>query len=261
VFAEAAFIGLAEVTNVSRHRAYNEWHQLDHRPENLALPGVIHGERWVRSPDCAEAGVRPSSELGDPHYLNMYWFRAPADRSRAEWSELAERSLQWGRRPDIRWTTRAFMGFFRPVKGYVNPRVLVSPEALVFRPNRGVYVSVTRVASPRSPAAEDLYRWYDTVRIPDLVSCTGAAGAWTFAEESAFAEARDLTGQAPPPGVRVLLVYLDADPLEFMADLAVRAVDWAATGRDRDRDGLEEDLLVGPLRAITPWQWDWFDPR
>ena len=29
------------------HRRYNEWHQLDHRPENLALPGVAWGDRWA----------------------------------------------------------------------------------------------------------------------------------------------------------------------------------------------------------------------
>lgn len=27
-------------SNTEDHRRYNQWHQLDHRPENLALPGV-----------------------------------------------------------------------------------------------------------------------------------------------------------------------------------------------------------------------------
>ena len=50
-----AYFSFAEITDRTRHHEFNEYHQLDHRPENLALPGVIFGERWVRTPDCAQA--------------------------------------------------------------------------------------------------------------------------------------------------------------------------------------------------------------
>jgi hypothetical protein len=39
VFSERVFFSFVELTDPSQHRAYNEWHQLDHRPENLLLPG------------------------------------------------------------------------------------------------------------------------------------------------------------------------------------------------------------------------------
>src|SRR5215217_4797281 len=109
MFAPKTFFSFTEVPNPANHRAYNEWHQLDHRPENLLLPGVAWGERWVHSPDCATVTTAPDPALARLHYLNMYWFRDPVEASTAEWSELAERSFHWGRRDDIRLANRLLM--------------------------------------------------------------------------------------------------------------------------------------------------------
>jgi hypothetical protein len=251
VLAPKAFFSFTEIPDPRDHRAYNEWHQLDHRPENLALPGVRWGERWVRSPDCAEVGPTPAPELRDLHYVNMYWFSEPVEVSTAAWSELAERTFHWGRRDDVRLANRLLMDFFRPVKGYVNARVLVSPDVLPFRPNRGVHVTVSRIDEPRRPEVEELFRWYDRVRIPAVLGCTGAAGAWTFAGESTFTTALDLSGEASPSTTRIVLVYLDDDPLTFTEELAALPVDHDTS--------LETTLFSGSLRAITPWEWDWFE--
>jgi hypothetical protein len=247
------FFSFTEIPDVLDHRAYNEWHQLDHRPENLSLPGVLWGERWVRSPDCEAMGTAPDHTLARLHYLNMYWFREPVEESTAEWSSLAERSFHWGRRDDVHVAKRLLMGFFRPIKGYVNDRVLVSADALPFRPTRGIHVSVTRIDEPRTPEAEARFRWYDRSRIPALLRCRGAAGAWSFASESTFTSALDLTGDASPVSTRIVIVYLDADPGDVVEDLAQLPV-------DADVETIETTLLSTPLRTIIPWQWDWFDP-
>jgi hypothetical protein len=246
-----AFFSFTEVPDPTQHRAYNEWHQLEHRPENLRLPGVEWGERWVHSPDCA-----PLATVGDPafaalHYVNMYWFGSPAAGATAEWSALAERSFHWGGRADVHLATRLHMEFFRPVRGYVNPRVRVDADVLPYRPNRGVHISVTKVDEPRSGAAEKLFAWYDRERLPASLACDGVAGAWTFASESTFASALDLSGGEPPPSVRVVLTYLDDDPLAVAPRIA--ALDGPPDA------SVERTLFAGPLRAITPWQWDWFD--
>jgi hypothetical protein len=264
MFAPRAFFSFTEVPDPQDHRAYNEWHQLDHRPENLLLPGVAWGERWVRSPDCADAGTGNGTGAPDPtlarlHYLNMYWFREPVAESSRAWSDLGERSFQWGRRGDVHIANRLLTQFFRPVKGYVVPRVSVSAEALAFRPNRGVHLEVTRVDDPHDPAAERLFGWYDTVRIPDLLGCAGAAGAWTFASESTFTPAPGPSGEAGPAGTRILLVFLDGDPRAFAAEVGERAAGWRDAGRLPDHSDVEATLFSGPLRAITPWEWDWFD--
>jgi hypothetical protein len=263
MLAARTWFSFAEIPDPAQHRAYNEWHQLDHRPENLALPGVIHGERWVRTPDCAAAAPAPDPALEGAHYLNSYWFRPPVEQAVKEWSELGERSFQWGRRADLRIAKRPLMGMFLPVKGYTNPRVLVSPDVLPLRPNRGVHLEVAEVHESHSLAAEETFAWYDRVRIPDLLECRGAAGAWTFSSQSVtFGVPRyDPNGPSAEVNLRVLLVFLDEDPLEFVADLESRTAGWRRAGRLPDRADSERKLFAGPLRSIAPWQWDWFDAR
>jgi hypothetical protein len=251
VLADKAFFSFTEVPNPVDHRAYNEWHQLDHRPENLRLPGVVWGERWVHAPDCAAVSTPPAEPFTGLHYVNMYWFRSPVDAATAEWSALAERTLQQGRRADVHLAVRLSMGFYRPVKGYVNGRVRVGEDVLPFRPNRGVHVTVTEVAEPRAPEAERLFEWYDRTYMPAVLGCDGVAGAWLFADESTFATALDLTGEPSPPSRRIVLAYLDGDPVRTAAELS-------ALPRDR-AEPVERTLFSGPLRAITPWEWDWFD--
>lgn len=251
MFAPRTFFSFTEVPDPGLHRAYNEWHQLEHRPENLRLPGVVWGERWVHSPDCAALATVPDATFANLHYVNMYWFREPVADTTAEWSALAERSFHWGGRDDIHIAKRLSMAFFRPIRGYVNPRVRVDADVLPFRPNRGVHVMVTRVDEPRSRAAEKLFGWYDRDHVPALLGCDGVAGVWTFASDDTFAGALDLTGAAAPPSVRIVLTYLDGDPVGVSRSLAAL---------DGPPDPSVETLLFrGPLRAITPWQWDWFD--
>ena len=268
MLANEVFISFAEVLDPTRHRDYNEWHQLDHRPENLALPGVRYGERWVRSPDCAAAGLEPLPALANTHYVNMYWFRDPAQPSITEWQKLAERSFQWGRRPEARYAIRPLMGFFTAVKGYVAPRILISPDALPFRPNLGVHMILYRMFEPHSTATEEVLAWYDRVHIPDVVACPGVAGAWTFSSTSttldpgweAVSGSTTFDQKSGQGGhLRAAVIFLDDDPLVVTERLIARRNDWGRDGRTKDTSAVEEKLFAGPLRAITPWEWDWFD--
>lgn len=252
MLASKVFFSFTELPDVTSHREYNAWHQLDHRPENLALPGVLHGERWVRSPDCAAASVAADPRFESFHYLNSYWLREPIDQSRLEWQALGARSLQWGRRPDLHLAKRNHLQFCEPVKGYAHPRVLLSPDVLPLRPNLGVWLTVARIGDDPA-AANDLYQWYDEVRIPDMLGCPGVAGGWTFVDEGSFDPAHE------GASLRFHLYFLDDDPLEVAAALAEHEAEWAAAGRGRDRAPAEAVLFAGPLRRIIPWQWDWFD--
>jgi hypothetical protein len=251
MLANKAFFSFTEVPDPADHRAYNEWHQLDHRPENLRLPGVLWGERWVRSPDCEAAAAVPDASLAALHYVNMYWFDDPVDASTTAWSALAEQTFHEGRRADVHLAARLLMGFFRPIKGYVNERVRVSADVLPFRPVRGMHVTVTHVAEPRAAEAERLFDWYDRVHIPAVLACDGVAGAWTFASESTFESALDLAGVVSPPSTRILLVYLDGDPLAVADELR--------TGVPHETTAVERVVFRGPLRTIVPWEWAWFD--
>jgi hypothetical protein len=255
MLAKRAFFSFLELTDPTKHKEFNEYHQLDHRPENLALPGVAWGDRWVIPPDCAELTTGSDEAMTRIQYVAMYWFADPVDQSQAEWVELGALACQWGRRPETDWARRD-VGFFRPLKGYVNPRVLVSADALPFRPVRGMHVTCVRVLEPGTSAAERAFAWYDRVHIPDLLTCRGVAGAWTFSSD---ATSFDREGRSVGAGLRVHVLYLDQDPLEVVADIAQRTKEWEAAGRMMDLDGVIDERLATPLRPITPWQWDWFD--
>lgn len=123
------------------HRRYNEWHQLDHRPENLALPGVAWGDRWARTAECrADSTAEP--EQADADYIAMYWFRNPVADAVREWEQLGVNSFEWGRGPMIPGVRRTLLAFFRPVKGYAAASSLVSPAVIPYRPNRGLHLTV-----------------------------------------------------------------------------------------------------------------------
>ena len=255
MFSHRAFFGFTALTDPDRHREYNEWHQLDHLPENLLQPGVAWGDRWVLTPDCAELSV-----VGDPahaghQYALMYWFRDPADESMAVWRDVNERTVHWGRRPELGWTSRRPLGFFNPVKGYVHPRVLVSADALPFRPHRGVWLSLTRVPAPQTPEAVRLFARYDREWLPGLLGCPGVAGAWTFsyaAGPGGFGSPGDEDPVAP--GTLILhLLYLDGDPVAATRAIQAARAEWAD-----DAASVEQVVFSSPLRTITPWHWDWF---
>ena len=257
VFSSRTFFSFIRLTDPARYREYNEWHQLDHRPENLLLPGVAWGERWARTTDCAELTVAPAADYAALDFIAMYWFRDPVERSVAEWSELAEQSFQWGRRPELSYVERPFLGFFSPVKGYVAPRVLVSADALPFRPNRGIRLTLTRLADPHGLDAEQAFRWHDTVGMPTLLDIPGVAGGWTFSFQSTQHHAvvpRDGGPDFAAGSLRLRLLYLDEDPVQVENDIRRQEAAWA---KDGSTDGTTEELLLsGPLRVIIPWQ-DW----
>ncbi|WP_029144894.1 hypothetical protein [Microbacterium luticocti] len=247
--SDLAFFSLIELADPSLRGEYNRWHQLDHRPENLALPGVAWGDRW-QADDAHKALARGDSAFAGTDFVAMYWFRPPADEAVAEWDALGETSFQWGRGPLIPGVRRSMLAFFRPVKGYAAPRALVAPDVLPYRPHRGVHVTVTRFAEPHSSEAHDAHRYEDREVIPKILGVDGVAGAWTFSFSHAQTH-RTLpfspTTDDGPGSIRIRLVYLEDDPLAVAPQLV------EAAGEPRSA---AETLLTVPLKTIIPWQ-DW----
>jgi hypothetical protein len=194
VRATAAFLSFAAVAP-GHHREYNAWHQLDHRPENLVLDGVLAGERWVRTPGCAALYPVADPVLAETHYVNSYWFKGPVAEALAEWRELAEQSFQQGRRPDVRIASRPMMGTFAPVSGYAARHAGVSPLALLHRPARGVVLSIHRLTEPRAAHTES---WLGAreEQMRRRVETPGVAGAWSLSSVSTTID----PGWQPTPG-------------------------------------------------------------
>jgi hypothetical protein len=157
------FFSFTEVTDPSGHHAYNEWHQLDHLPEQFALEGVLFGQRWVCSPECQASRVAVSALLQPCHYMTLYLMR---DESvLPAFGALAERLRQEDRFYPARQAHLAAP--FTVTGQWAAPRIRVSADVVPFRPSQGVYV----VVGP--PVDGDA-----------LVAHSGVAGAWSFLDES-----------------------------------------------------------------------------
>ena len=243
----AGFFSFTEVTDSSAHRAYNEWHQLDHLPEQLPLEGVSHGQRWVASPAC-RALARTSDgadELGLSlaHYVTLYLLRSPLEESLKDFYGLARRLRAEGRFFSERRAVSSGPLYVR--QRWAADRVRVSAAALPYRPNRGVYVVVKEPSSgvPSSRGGGPSLGAAPSVPA-GVMEAEGVAGFWTFAPGG------DLPQTAPESQERirsdVIVCFLDGDPMAVSADLGPLFYDEALQ-------------YASPYLTVQPWSWDWFE--
>jgi hypothetical protein len=227
---KVGFFSFTEITDPNEHRSYNEWHQLDHMPEQFPLEGVAHGQRWVSTPACRAARLVSDARLDPIDYVTLYLMTEPVQRTLDEFMELGAELHRLGRFHHFR---RAHMsGPLLFESACAAKRVLVSPEAIPYRPHRGIYVIVERdhdAAGAQSSA--------------DWLGVPGVAGIWTFATSP-----RRPSQQWSIEGARITVAWLDDDPLACAAMIAPLV----HTADDRV-------VFAGPFETITPWQWDWFD--
>jgi hypothetical protein len=246
------FFSFTEITDPREHHSYNEWHQLDHMPEQFPIPGIAFGERWVSTPDCTRARLADDGLVSPIHYITCYYLTEPVDRTLVDFVDWGAQLRALGR---FHLHRKAHLGGpFLLVKGYAAPRVLVSPEAIPYRPKRGVIVTVTDLAD--AAAEPEVNAWLDQVHHPDLLTVHGVAGLWTFVSRG---EVRGVFEGSNPAGRRITLLYLDEDPREVSAQLGEKLQEWRRAGRIPDLEKKVKTIFSGPLETITPWHWDWFD--
>ena len=182
---KVGFFSFTEITDPNEHHAYNEWHMLDHMPEQYPLDGIAYGQRWVSTPACRAARAASGERLDPIHYVTLYLMTDPVDRTLREFMELGKHLREVDR---FHLHRRACLsGPFRFAAAAAAPRVLISSEAVPYRPNRGVYVQVDPGSAP--------------VDLDQLCARPGVAGAWTFADDE-----RTIT-----------VSWLDDDPLVVAA--------------------------------------------
>lgn len=245
---EFGFFSFTELTDPREHRAYNEWHQLDHMPEQIPLPGLVHGQRWVATPACQRARRIAEPPLDRVHYMTLYLMTGPEERVIERFRNWGERLSELGR--FHRHRISHLSGPFLFLKAHAAPRIRISPEAVPYRPCLGIYVTVEEPAA--SPRLDDWARWLDAVHLPDLLGVPGVAGIWSFVARSASFHDR-------PDGRRITVCYLDDDPLAVTERLEEQRALWRREGRLPDWSAEVRTRFAGPFETITPWKWDWFD--
>ncbi|WP_228818229.1 hypothetical protein [Nocardia elegans] len=136
----------------------------------------------------------------------------------------------------------------------------MSADALPFRPNRGLHITVSHLPDPHSVQAHEQFRWQDRVRIPDLLDCSGVAGAWTFALHTVQKHPTLPLGESrreySAGSLRIRLLYLDGDPESVIAEIGERERQWETSGRGAPCPEAEETIFSAPVHTIVPWQ-DW----
>ncbi len=227
------FFSFTEITDASAHRAYNQWHQFDHLPEQYSIDGILFGQRWVASPACQAARVAVSPLLAPCHYMTLYLMRDHGVLP--EFFDLAQELRAQDRFFASR--TSHLSGPFEVTGRWAAERVKVSAQVVPYRPGTGVFVWVAQVSSSdraRSPGAPEGAA---------LHGCEGVAGAWTFASTD------------PKDGVdrSITVAFIDGDLASAAADLG----NWTRQHAADEGPPLVE--WAGPLARIDPNSWDWFD--
>jgi hypothetical protein len=224
---ELGFFSFTEITDPGEHRSYNEWHMLDHMPEQYPLDGVAYGQRWVSTPACRAARFVSEPPLDSIHYMTLYLMTEPVERTLREFMQLGRDLYKVGR---FHLHRRARLSGPFPFRdSAVAPRVLISAEAVPYRPNLGVYVEVEELPDGRVTGD-------DAGHLTAVCAVPGVAGAWSFADDAR----------------RVTVSWLDAPPLEIRAHLD------PIVARRRDASATRT-VFAGPFESITPWQWEWFE--
>jgi hypothetical protein len=198
-------------------------------PEQYPLRGIVFGQRWVSTPACRAARDVDEEPLRPIHYVTLYLMADPVKETLQEFMALGQRLRDVNR---FHLHRRSHLSApFELVAAEAAGRVLISPEAVPYRPNLGVYVIVEDLI------VEDLAQDEPfEVDLSPLVAVPGVAGAWAFASRTK----------------QITVCYLDADPLDVGEDMRpVLVKRWGGSSL--------RPVFAGPLETIVPWQWDWFD--
>jgi len=233
---KVGFFSFTEVLD-GRHREYNEWHLFDHMPENFKLEGLQWGQRWVATPELIDRRLFSQGDLAKTQYVTLYLITEPVHQALDDFYALGRTLYTAGRFFQARKSHLS--GPFSLVKTYAAPTTAVDPDAIPYRPNRGVFVTAQQAVD--GAALEEARDWYDKVHVPDLLQVHGVAGCWWFEDSD---------------GRTIRAYWLDAPPDVFLDDLKAKTPEMSMI----DLSGAYRTLLVGAYQSI-PWDsdFDWFD--
>ena len=236
---KVGFFSFTEILD-GRHREYNEWHLLDHMPENFKLEGLQWGQRWVATPELTERRLFSAGDLARTQYVTLYLITEPVSQALDDFYALG-RELH----AKDRWfepRKSHLSGPFTVVHTYAAPRMAFDADAIPYRPNRGVFVTVQATADGATDIAlDEARRWYDEVHIHDLLGVRGVAGCWWFEDSD---------------GRTIRVYWLDEEPDVVLDDLEAKTPEMSMM----DLSKAYRTLLVGAYQSI-PWDssFDWFD--
>ncbi len=218
---------------------YLRWHLLDHMPEQYQLPGIVYGLRWIADGDYPARRLAANGPLGQVGNAVHYLIGDPVEETFADFVALGRSLRENGRFPVTRPSLQ--VAGLRLLQRHASPRVLVSAEAVPFRPHRGVLLLVEQPSDGRPDA---WLQWLHAAHYPALLATAGTAGAWTFGSSTGWSR---LPAGWSTEHQYVTVVYLDGDPLATTDTLGPLI-------EERWRSGAVRPVFAGPLRTMVSWE-------
>jgi hypothetical protein len=243
---EVGFFSLTSGAVGGDDDSYLEWHLLDHQPEQYSIPGIRLGTRWRADDECVALRLEASDELAPVRHAVSYLMTDPVDDTLRQFARLGRQLAEVGRMP-VRAVPH-LLGAYDLVQAHASPRVLVSAEAIPFRPHLGVFLLVETIRGG-SADVEAWARWHHAEHVPALLGLPGVAGLLSFRSST-------LLGVGAEQGVRygmplwdpgdrfVTVVHLDDD-------VAATTERLEALVRTRWRGGVVAPDLAGPFRSMV----------
>jgi hypothetical protein len=225
--------------------AYLRWHLLDHMPEQYSVPGIRLGTRWRADDECVALRTATVADLAPIRHVVCYLVTDPIKQTLLSFAQLGRRCAESGRYPEP--ASSYLLGAFHLQNAYASPRVLVSGEAVPFRPHRGVYLIVE--APLEGTDLDGWLRWHHQEHVPAALALEGVAGVVSFRSSTLLGVGPD-QGQrfgVPSwnPGRRIVtLLYLDDD-------LAATSERLEPLVRSRWDSGVVAGELAGPFRSMV----------
>jgi len=230
-------LSMGERSPTGDDRAYLEWHLLDHLPEQYQLDGLLLGQRWASTAACRAARAAESERFAPVAHVTQYLMGGDPASVIDPFLDLGAQLASVGRYP-VRLPSVLLAGFV-PVAGQAATHAAVSTGVVPFRPSTGVYL----VLEEPPAAGVDAYE-AATIddELPALAELDGVAGGWWFSPGDVRPDRFDAGG------LRLLLLYLDRDPVEVAAalgeQLRARWAQWSVT-----------PALAGPFETVRAWSW------
>lgn len=226
---------------------FNRWYDLDHVPENIALPEIVTARRYVCTPDLKQgrgAPEVPALANGGGAYAALYFIGVDdIAGTGVKMKQLFDDLLK--QRRIFRKARITYSDRFKLVRTYSGKNVPpLAPEAVPYLGHTGILLSLTAI--PDASRRAEVEAWWDATHIPDIVSVPGVLGALRF--ESIL----------PENDRRVMFLFLtDGDPKAAQANISAASKTWAAQGRIYAPDKRpHKTLFSSPYRAITPLKYD-----
>ncbi len=227
-------------------RDFNRWYDLDHVPENIALPEIVTARRYVATDDLLAARdsvTIPELADGAGRYIACYLMGVDD-------FALVEKKMKdlfddlWKVRRIFKRARVKYSDKFRLVHALAGKDVDVGPEAVPYLGHSYMNLALTVVEDPGR--VEEVEQWWNEVHIPDLVSVPGILGAMRF--ESVM-EGRERTF--------MFQFLLDRHPKEMSAAMAEASKEWADQGRlYKQEDRPHTSIFRGAFQLIAPMHYD-----